>query len=75
LREVTSTCNLLILDEPGEGLDASNAKAFAVALREAAKRFGTVMVTTHNAYITAELSAERSVVIAKRNGISEVQTV
>lgn len=75
LREVTSSCNLLVLDEPGEGLDARNAKEFAAALREAAKRFGTVFVTTHNANIIAELSSERTVTVVKHNGISRIKTV
>lgn len=72
LREVAPTCNLLILDEPGDGLDAVNARKFAQALPQLKDRFGTIMVTTHNPYILAELSGERKVVIEKRNRISRV---
>lgn len=72
LREVINPCNVLALDEPGDGLDAANIKVFAEALRRIASRYGHVLVTSHNPGILGALSSERRVRIVKRNGISKV---
>lgn len=67
--------NLLILDEPGEGLDAANARAFARGLAAVVERFGSVFLTTHNAYILAELEATRHLEVAKSGGVATVRMV
>jgi DNA repair exonuclease SbcCD ATPase subunit len=74
LREVTSGTNILILDEPGEGLDAGNACAFAQGLKDVAGRFGSVWITTHNPNILAELSdVGRHLEVVKQGGISSIE--
>ena len=72
VREVINPANLLILDEPGEGLDQHNAKLFAQVLKEIAKKFGTVMLTTHSPVILAELDTERRLNIEKHNKIARL---
>lgn len=72
VREVINPANLLILDEPGEGLDQHNAKLFAQVLKEIAKKFGTVMLTTHSPVILAELDSERRLNIEKHNKIARL---
>ena len=72
LREVAPVTNLLILDEPGDGLDATNARQFARALPELQKRFGTIFVTSHNPNILQELSNEHVVKVEKHRGISRI---
>lgn len=75
LREVAAMSNVLILDEPGEGLDPCNAQKFAAGLKKVAKRLGTVFVTSHNAAILAELSGERHIEITKSNGVSTANII
>jgi len=72
LRSIAPACNLLVLDEPGDGLDATNAKAFASGLKRLKDDLGTVFLTTHNPVILAELSGEDVIRIEKRGGISRV---
>lgn len=72
LREVGVKSNVLILDEPGDGLDGSNAAAFARGVLSMKDKFGTIFVMTHNASIESELSAEKQVVIVKQSGISKI---
>jgi len=73
LREAAPRSNVLVLDEPGEGLDGRNARRFAGALRGLTKRFESVYVTTHNQNIIGELSSERTLSIVKKNGTSYIQ--
>jgi|ERR1700734_2141191 len=73
LREVAPSCNLLILDEPGEGLDVQTAKQLARSLQTLVKRFQAIWVCTHNVHILSELEGERVVTIRKRNRISRVE--
>jgi len=72
LREVTVKSNVLILDEPGDGLDSSNAQVFARGVRQMKDKFGTIFVMTHNANIEAELAGEKSIIIEKQNGVSRI---
>jgi len=65
--------NILILDEPGEGLDAVNARKFAQGLKTIAPRFGGIWITTHNVHILSELSGERELKVVKRDGISRIE--
>lgn len=64
--------NVLVLDEPGAGLDSSSIRRFARGLKEISKRFSTVYVTTHNQTLLAELGRERTITIEKKNGVSRV---
>jgi len=73
LRHVAPQTNLLILDEPGEGLDPLAARTFARGLKEAATKFGSVFVVTHNQAILSELAGARHLVIRKKNRVSTVE--
>lgn len=73
LRDVLVPYNLLILDEPGEGLDAVNAKVFAKGLSEAAEWFGSLFVVTHNTHILAALEPSRRLHAIKENQISRLE--
>ncbi len=72
LRDVLVPYNLLILDEPGEGLDAVNAKAFADGLSEVAERFGSLFVVTHNTRILSALEPARRFHVIKENQVSKL---
>ena len=72
LREVAPRCNILILDEPGEGLDEQTARQFAKALRHLVKRFKSIYVCTHNVHILSELESERIITVRKHNKISRI---
>lgn len=74
-RDVLVPHNLLILDEPGEGLDSENARAFAHGLKTVARRFGSVFVTSHNPFFLSELEPDYHLEVTKQNGISEVKEV
>lgn len=71
-RDVLVPHNVLILDEPGEGLDAANAAAFARGLLEVADRFGSVYAISHNPAIVDGLEGVRQLRVVKRDGVSEV---
>lgn len=71
-KDLAPPTNILILDEPGDGLDEYNSRVFARALQKIAKRFGCVLVTSHNEFIQSELLSKRHVRIVKENGISKV---
>jgi DNA repair exonuclease SbcCD ATPase subunit len=76
LIEACPRTNLVILDEPGHGLDSVGAKQFAkglLALKESG-RFGTILVTTHSGIIEGMLSGEKQWVVTKQNGISTLST-
>lgn len=70
LREVMRPCNVMILDEPGESLDAAGASQFAQALKEITKTVGPILITSHNPNILAELANQRTLEIVKKNKCS-----
>lgn len=70
IREVTVPCNLLIADEPGDGLDEVGAGRLAQALGEVAGKFGCVYVISHNPNILAELEDYPQIVVEKSSGVS-----
>jgi len=72
MRDVLSGYNLLILDEPGEGLDSKNAKKFAVVLNDLTSRFGSVFLTTHNSHIISALQPDRTLTVVKKDKVAEV---
>jgi DNA repair exonuclease SbcCD ATPase subunit len=72
LRDVLSGYNVLVLDEPGEGLDSQNAKRFAQGVGKLVKRFGSVYLTTHNPFIIAELSPDRVLQVVKRDRLASI---
>lgn len=72
LREVAPKTNILILDEPGEGLDVPPARQFAQALQKLKSKFCTIYIATHNQAMLSELSGERTLVVKKKNKISKI---
>jgi len=72
LREVAPKTNLLILDEPGSGLDAEGARLFARGLLKLKPRYETILVTTHSPIIESVLAGETTWTIEKQNGYSHL---
>ena len=70
LREAGAKTNLLILDEPGAGLDDEGQKQFAkgiLKLRDSG-RYSTILVTTHSQIIRGILEGEATTwKVVKRN--------
>ncbi len=75
LREVAPRTNFLVLDEPGDGLDSSNARAFASGVKQMKGTFGTVFLITHSDSIMSELADVRELRVVKENGVSSVEEV
>ena len=67
--------NLLVLDEPSEGLDAVNCEAFARGLSQVVDRFGHVMVISHNAALLEGLEPDRTLEVVKQGGVATVRKV
>jgi DNA repair exonuclease SbcCD ATPase subunit len=75
LIEVAPKTNLLILDEPGHGLDSAGAKMFAQGLIKLQSRFSTIICTTHAPAIEGALSGEaKQWQVEKRKSISRLRT-
>lgn len=72
VREAAPKTNLLILDEPGHGLDALSAKQFARALKIVAQDYQTVLLTSHNEHILNALEGADIVKVIKHKGESSV---
>ena len=72
LREIAQRSNLLILDEPGHGLDSSGAKRFGERIRKLENRFETILITTHNEHIKAALEGASFLTVVKSNKISRL---
>lgn len=70
LRDVAPKTNLLILDEPGHGLDSEGAKKFAQGLLKLKDRYETILVTTHSPIIAGILQGEKTWTVIKEKGIS-----
>ena len=73
LREVSHKSNILILDEPGDGLDPESRSAFAKGLKKLSG-FGTVFVVTHDSNMAAELADVRQLRVEKREGSSVLKS-
>lgn len=70
MRAVLAPYNLLILDEPGDGLDPVNASIFARGLSQVAKRFGTVFIVTHNPAILEALEYNYWIELVKQDRVT-----
>ena len=73
LREIAQPTNLLVLDEPGHGLDEASAKLFGTRLSRLKSRFETILVVSHNPAIVAALDGDNSITVVKHHGISTVR--
>lgn len=73
LREASPKTNLLILDEPGHGLDPQGAKEFAQGLLKLKDRFETILLVTHNPVIEGILAGEKTWTVVKSKGKSNLE--
>jgi DNA repair exonuclease SbcCD ATPase subunit len=74
-RDCLLPLNLLIVDEPSEGLDPANSLAFAKGLNQVLDRFGHIMVISHNSNLLSALEPDRRIEIIKQNGVSRASIV
>ena len=74
-KEVLVPVPLLILDEPGEGLDAVNAANFAKGIHAVADRFGSVFITSHNPNIIANLDPDHHLEVVKHKGVATIERI
>jgi DNA repair exonuclease SbcCD ATPase subunit len=72
LRDVITPANILIADEPGDGLDERRATLFSQGLQEIESRFGALWVTTHNRTILEALTDARHIKIVKEGKVSTI---
>lgn len=69
-RKVLVPHNILILDEPTDGLDPVNAGAFSRGLQSVVSDFQHVLVISHNDQVLSELEPDRVITITKKDRIS-----
>jgi len=74
-RDVLVKHNVLILDEPTDGLDPVNAAAFARGLNQVVDRFHHIVVISHNAALLAGIEPTLHLEIEKTGGVSRLNTV
>jgi DNA repair exonuclease SbcCD ATPase subunit len=72
LREAAPKTNLLVMDEPGTGLDPEGCKQFAKGILKLKDRFETILLVTHSPFISAQLSGERIYTVKKSGGRSRL---
>ena len=72
LRDLVGGGKLLILDEPGAGLDAAGYRALAAGLRRLAADGTRLYVVTHDAGFAMELGDARRLTVEKRQGVAKV---
>jgi DNA repair exonuclease SbcCD ATPase subunit len=74
LRAVAPRTNLLVLDEPSNGLDPAGAKMFAQGLVKLRGQFETIIITTHNSVMENILAGEADQIwtAIKEKGISRL---
>lgn len=72
LREAAPKTNVLVIDEPGAGLDPVGARLFAQGLLQLKQRYETIIVTTHNPVISAILEGEKQWIVTKHRGVSKL---
>lgn len=74
-REILVPINLLMLDEPSEGLDAVSSVTFAHALRRVADRFGQIVVISHNSNLLGTIEPDQRIEIVKSGRTSNVRQI
>lgn len=72
IRDIAQPINLLILDEPGAGLDSEAAKQLGARLNKLSKKFETLLVVTHNPYIESALAGSNTVTVVKKHKTSKI---
>jgi DNA repair exonuclease SbcCD ATPase subunit len=74
LREAAPQTNVLILDEPANGLDPEGVRSFARGLLALKRKFSTILVTTHNAALAGILEEEKTWTVVKEQGVSRLES-
>jgi DNA repair exonuclease SbcCD ATPase subunit len=74
-RDVLVKHNILILDEPTDGLDPVNAAVFARGLNKIVDRFQHVLIISHNTALLSELEPDLHLQVVKQGGVSRLLTV
>lgn len=74
-RSVAPKTNLLIMDEPGHGLDQVSARRFAEGLLRLKDRFETILITSHSPAIVGALQGEKTWQVTKRRGVSTLEII
>lgn len=72
LREAAPRTNLLVLDEPGHGLDAEGQREFAHGILKIKDKYETIIMTTHSQIIESILSGETVWTVEKENRVSHL---
>lgn len=72
-RDVLVPLNLIVLDEPSEGLDSENSLNFARGLKQIQSRFDHIVIITHNAHILGALDPDHRIEVVKQNKNSKVR--
>lgn len=72
IRDISQPTNLIILDEPGAGLDPTSAKQLGSRLSKLADKFETVLVVTHNPFLEAALAGSNTITVVKHNRTSKI---
>jgi DNA repair exonuclease SbcCD ATPase subunit/DNA repair exonuclease SbcCD nuclease subunit len=75
LREAAPKTNLLVLDEPGHGLDQEGARQFAHGLLKLKDRFESILLVTHSPAIESVLASEHLWSVEKHDGRSSLSIV
>jgi ABC-type transporter Mla maintaining outer membrane lipid asymmetry ATPase subunit MlaF len=73
LREIAHPTNLLILDEPGNGLDSEGSKMFGKRISKLKDQFETILIVSHNDNICNALEGDNTVTVIKKNKISYIK--
>lgn len=73
LRAIGPKSNLLILDEPSEGLDEVNAKRFADGIEKLLQEIPSIMLATHNELVKSRFRGKQAWVVQKKGGVSELK--
>jgi DNA repair exonuclease SbcCD ATPase subunit len=74
IREAAPKTNLLILDEPGHGLDEKGQQLFATGLLKLKARWESIIVCTHSPVIQGILEGESTVwTVIKKNRVSRLK--
>jgi DNA repair exonuclease SbcCD ATPase subunit/DNA repair exonuclease SbcCD nuclease subunit len=74
LRSAAPKTNVLVLDEPGRGLDALGLRHFAIALSSLKSEFETIIISTHDQTLASGLTADAVLTVVKTNRVSRVES-
>ena len=72
VRDIAPPTNLLILDEPGAGLDPCSSKQLGSRLSKLTDKFESLLVVTHNQFIESSLAGSNTITVTKSNKTSTV---